>query len=310
MRAIVTDDYGSAPRLAEVPTPTAGPGQVRVAIRHASLNGLDNAVSRGYLRGMMDHIFPVVLGKDYAGTVDQVGDGVTEFALGDEVFGVVLSWPLREGSFAEYAVLAEQPYVARTPAGLDPATAGVIGLAGSAAMGCLDAVQPGAGDTMLVSGATGGVGAFVMQVAAARGATVIATATPGPEADHVRGLGATYVVDYTGDVPGQVRALAPGGVDIALHMAGDPQALADLLVHGGRFASLLGVGPEQLGDRPITATSVIAQPERPLLERLAADVAAGRLRIPVQRSYAFDDVPKAFDDFAAGTLGKLAVTIA
>ena len=310
MRAIVTDDYGSAPRLTDLEAPTAGPGQVRVAIRHASLNGLDNAVSRGYLQGMMEHAFPVVLGKDYAGTIDQVGEGVTDFAVGDDVFGVVLTWPLHEGSFAEYVVLAEKPYVARIPAGLDPATAGVIGLAGSAAMGCINAVKPSAGDTMLVSGATGGVGAFVMQVAAARGVTVIATATPGAETDHVLGLGAKHVVDYAGDVTAQVRELAPGGVDIALHMAGDPHALADLLVHGGRFASLLGIGPEQLGDRPITASSIIAEPERPLLEHLAAEVASGRLRIPVQRSYSLDDVPNAFNDFAAGTLGKLAVTIA
>jgi len=310
MRAIVTDDYGSAPRRAEVETPTAGPGQVRVAIRHASLNGLDNAVSQGYLRGMMEHVFPVVLGKDYSGTVDQVGDGVTDFAVGDDVFGVVLTWPLREGSFADYVVLAERPYVAPVPAGLDPATAAVIGLAGSAAMGCIEAVKPAAGETILVSGATGGVGAFAMQMAAARGATVIATATPGAEDDHVRGLGATHVVDYTGDVAGQVRELAPAGVDMVLHLAGDPQGLADLLIHSGRFASLLGVGPEQLGDRPITATSIIAEPVRPTLDRLAAEVAAGRLRIPVQRSYALDDVPKAFADFAVGTLGKLAVTIA
>lgn len=310
MRAIVTDDYGSAPRLADVDTPVAGPGQVRIAIRNASLNGLDNAVSRGYLRGMIEHVFPVVLGKDYAGRVDQVGEGVTDFAVGDDVFGVVLTWPLREGSFADYVVLAERPHVARIPAGMDHATAGVIGLAGSAAHGCIEAVSPRAGDTVLVSGATGGVGAIAMQLAAARGATVIATATAGMETDHVRQLGAAHVVDYTADLTDQVRRLAPGGLDVALHFAGDPQALAALLVDGGRFASLLGVGPEQLGLPNITATSVIAQPERSLLESLAADIVAGRLRMPVQRSYNLDEVPKAFTDFAAGTLGKLAVAVA
>jgi NADPH2:quinone reductase len=203
------------------------------------------------------------------------------------------------------------------PAGLDHATAGARGLAGAAAVGSIDAVSLRKGETVLVSGATGGVGAFVLQLvgafvlqlAAARGATVIATAAAGAETDHVRGLGAAHVVDHTQDLASQVREIAPNGVDVVLHFAGDPFALADLLVDRGRFASLLSVGPDQFADHNITATAVFASPQRSLLETLAGEVAAGRLRIPVMRSYTLDEVPNAFADFAAGTLGKLAVTI-
>jgi NADPH:quinone reductase-like Zn-dependent oxidoreductase len=309
MRAVITENYGSPPTVAEVPTPTAGPGQIRVKIRASSLNGFDTALTRGFFRGMMDHQFPIVLGKDFAGTVDQIGDDVTGFALGDEVFGVVMTFPLNEGGFGEYVVLPESPNVAPIPAGLDHATAGAIGLAGAAATNSIDALAPKAGETVLISGATGGVGAIAMQLAAARGATIIATAAPGVESEHVRSLGATHVVDYTGDVPAQVRAIAPDGVDAVLHAAGDPFALADLLAAGGRLATLLGLGQEAFGDRPITVTSIFAAPVRPLLETLAGEIAGGRMRMPISRTYTLDEVPQAFTDFANGTLGKLAVRI-
>jgi NADPH:quinone reductase-like Zn-dependent oxidoreductase len=311
MRAVVTASLGSGPALAEVETPTAGQGEIRIRVRSSSLNGFDTALHRGYFADMLEHRFPVVLGKDFAGTVDQVGDGVTEFTTGTEVFGVVMNHqPLSAGALGEYVVVPASHAVAPMPDGLDYRTAGVIGLAGAAAVGVVEATDPREGDLVLVSGATGGVGAFAIQLAAARGATVIATATPGEEADHVRHLGAFYIVDYTRDVPAQVRKLAPEGLDVVLHLAGDPLPLANLLTAGGRFATLLGIGPDQFAGRDIVATSVIASPDRDLLESLAGEVAAGRLRIPIQRSYSLDEVPRAFDDFAAGTLGKLSVTIA
>ena len=310
MRAVVTASLGSGPMLTEVETPHAGEGEIRIRVRSSSLNGFDTALHRGYFAGMLEHRFPVVLGKDFAGTVDQIGDGVTEFAPGSDVFGVVMSHqPLSAGALGEYVVVPASYAVAPMPAGLDHRTAGVIGLAGAAAVGVINATDPREGDLVLVSGATGGVGAFALQLLAARGATVIATATPGAESDHVRELGATYVVDYTLDVPAQVRALAPDGVDVVLHLAGDPSALAGLLSAGGRLASLLGILPDQFVGREIAATSVIASPDRELVESLAGEITAGRLRIPIQRSYSLDEVSKAFDDFAAGTLGKLSVTI-
>src|SRR6266545_1544519 len=253
MRAVVTESYGAEPTMADVPGP--GPGEVRVKVSSSSLNGFDFALARGYLKDLMEHRFPVVLGRDFAGTVDRVGEGVNELAPGAEVFGVVLTQPLNAGAFGEYLVVPEGHNIAPIPADVDHATAGALGLAGAAAVGSLDAVSVQHGETVLVSGATGGVGAFVLQ------------------------------------------------------LAGDPFVLADLLVDGGRFASLLGVGPDQLADRAITATAVYASPHRALLEHLAAEVAAGRLRIPVQRSYTLSQVPQAFVDFAAGTRGKLAVTV-
>jgi NADPH2:quinone reductase len=309
MRAVVTENYGSAPTLVEIPSPTAGPGEIRVKIGYASLNGFDNALATGYLQGLMEHAFPVVLGRDYVGTVDQVGEGVTAFAVGDHVFGVVLTQPLHAGSFADYLVTPADHNVALVPDGVDDLTAGVLGLAGASAIACLDAVKLGPADTMLVSGATGGVGAATLQLATASGATIIATAANEAAAEHVRALGADYVVDHTQDLTQQVRDLAPGGLSVVLHYAGDPVALADLLADDGRFASLLSVGPEQLGDRQVTTIAVYATPDRATLDVLAAHVAAGRLRMPVQHVYGLADAPQAFADFNTGKLGKLAVAV-
>jgi NADPH:quinone reductase-like Zn-dependent oxidoreductase len=305
MRAVVTAEQGASPSLTEVPAPEPGAGELLVQVQASSLNGFDTAVAAGYLGGMMEHRFPVVLGKDFAGTVAAVGDGVTRFAVGDAVFGVVTKAFLGDGGFGEYVVVGEQIGLAARPEGVDPVAAGALGLAGTAAIDALDAVAPQAGETVLISGATGGVGAIAIQYAAAAGATVIATARPGAETEFVRGLGATDVVDHTGDLVAQVRGLRPDGVDVVLHLAGDGAVLAALLADKGRLASTLGLGPDQ---HP-AATAVMATPTTATLDRLAGDVAAGRITVPIERSYPLSEVPAAFADFAAGTLGKLAVTL-
>jgi NADPH:quinone reductase-like Zn-dependent oxidoreductase len=310
MRAIAIADFGAAPGLHDLPVPQPGAGEVLVRVRASSVNGFDGAVAAGSLQGMLEHRFPVVLGKDFAGTVEALGPGAARFAAGDPVFGVVMRPYLGDGAFAEAVAVAEGLGVARLPAGLELAAAGALGLAGTAALQAVEAVAPAPGETVLIAGATGGVGAFAVQLAAASGARVLATARPGEEADFVRDLGASQAVDYTGDLAGQLRAVSPQGVHAVLHLAGAGLALAALLVSGGRFASTLGVGPEQLAGRNLTATSVMATPAPDVLDRLAAAVAAGRLRVPIQRTYRLEEVPQALADFGAPHVGKLAVAIA
>ncbi len=306
MRAIVIADQGSSPTLAELPMPEPGVGEVLVRVEASSLNGFDTAVAAGHLAGMMEHRFPVVLGKDFAGTVAKLGEGAERFAVGDRVFGVVTKPYLGDGGFGEYVVVGDQLGIAAIPDGLDVTTAGALGLAGTAALDAIDAVAPKDGDTVLISGATGGVGAIAVQYAVAAGARVIATAQSGAEADLVRDLGAHDVVDYTGDVSGQVRAISPDGVSAVLHLAGDGVVLAGLLAEHGRLASTLGLGPDQ---HP-AAVAVMASPAGRTLDRLAADVAAGRIRVPISRTYGLPQAPAAFADFARGTVGKLSITIA
>ena len=310
MRASVLPDFERQPTLADIPTPEAKPGGVLVRVRAASVNGIDLAIAGGQLRGVLEYDFPVVLGKDFAGTVEAVGEGVSGLAAGDRVFGVV-SDPsgFSSRSFAEYLAVPAGPNLTRVPEGFDFAAAGVLGLAGSAALQAVDAVDPAAGETVLVSGATGGVGAYAVQLAAARGATVIATAMPSDEEDFVRDLGASHGVDYTGDVAEQVRAIRPDGVEVVLHFAGDGAALGELLVSGGRLASTLIMSPDQLPVPNARVSGVFANPDAATLDRLADEVAAGRLETPIQQTYALDRVDEAFAAFAAGTRGKLAVSV-
>jgi NADPH:quinone reductase-like Zn-dependent oxidoreductase len=310
MHAVAMTDFGAAPALLDLPRPEPADGEVLVRVHASSVNGFDGAVAAGYLQGMMEHRFPLVLGKDFAGTVELVSPGVSRFAVGEPVFGVVMKPVLGDGAFGEYVTVPEGLGIARRPDGLDVASAGVLGLAGTAALQSVDAVQPLEGQTVLVSGATGGVGAMAVQLAAARGARVIATARAGDETHFVRSLGAAEVVDYTGDVLAQVRLLSPRGVDAVLHFAGDGRALADLLVSGGRFASTLGVGADQLRTDQVTAMSIMAVPATEVLERLASEVAAGRLRLHIARTYRLEEAPQALADFGSPHVGKLAIAIA
>jgi NADPH:quinone reductase-like Zn-dependent oxidoreductase len=305
VKAVVTAEQGVGPEVSEVPTPQPGVGEVLVRVRASSVNGFDLSVAAGHIAGMMEHRYPVVLGKDFAGTVEAVGDGVTRFRPGDKVFGVVAKPYLGDGGFGRYVTVPEVIGIAKVPDGVDMTAAGALGLAGTAAADALAATMPQTGETVLVSGATGGVGAIAVQYAAAAGARVVATARPGGEADFVRGLGAHEVVDYTGDLDSQVRAICPGGVDVVLHFAGDGETLVAALTEKGRLASTRGYGP----DRHPAAIFIMANPTGETLDRLAADVADGKLTVPVERTYALDEVPAAFDDFTSGTRGKIAITV-
>lgn len=304
MRAIVLEDFSSPLRLMDVPTPTPGPDEVLVRVHASSINGFDAAVAAGWLQGIMEHRFPVVMGKDFAGTVEATGDAVTRFAVGDTVFGVVMKPYVGDGGLAEYVTVSEQYGIAEVPNGLDLRDAGALGLAGTAARDTWAAVAPGAGTDVLISGATGGVGSIAVQYATGAGARVIATARPGTATDFVRDLGADHVVDHTADLDGQVREIAPEGVPAIIHLAGDVEQLAGLLAAGGHMSTVLGFA----GDQPDGVIPVNADPSADTLTHLAAD-AARDLRVPITRTYALADAPQALADFTAGKLGKLAITI-
>jgi NADPH:quinone reductase-like Zn-dependent oxidoreductase len=306
MRAIAVNDFGTPPVLTDLPRPEPGPGEILVHVRASSINGFDAAVAAGMLKGMMEHRFPVVLGKDFAGVVEALGEGSSRFAPGDAVFGVVMKPFLGDGGLGEYLVVGEEHGIARVPDGLDLQAAGALGLAGTAACNAIDAITPTAGELVLISGATGGVGSMALQYAGAAGASVIATARPGAEEEFVRGLGAAHAVDYTGDLAAQVRAIAPDGVAAIVHLAGDAEQLAGLLAAGGRIASTLGYG----SDQHAAAVAVMANPDAATLEHLAADAASGRLRVAITRTYPLEEAPQALIDFSAGRhQGKLGVTV-
>ncbi|MFI9842554.1 NADP-dependent oxidoreductase [Nonomuraea sp. NPDC051941] len=310
MRAVTLDSVPATPAVTEVDAPRPEAGELLVKVTVSSINGFDAATVAGYLQGVMDHRFPLVIGKDFAGAVEALGEGVDGFEVGQPVFGVVMKPFLGTGSLAEYVTVSAGYGVAPIPEGLGVREAGALGLAGTAALDSLNAVAPADGETVLISGATGGVGALAVQLAAARGARVIATARPGAEADFVTGLtdAKLDLVDYTGDLPAQVRALAPAGVDAVLHLAGDGAGLASLLRPGGRLASTLGLTADAVETSGVTVHTIMADTNPQTLTALAAQVASGALRVPVTATFPLEQAPEAFAAFGAGALGKLAVT--
>lgn len=211
MLALRYHRYGTPDVLVveDAPEPHAGPGQIRIAVRAASVNPFDWKVRAGYMDGIVPTTFPAIPGTDAAGVVDEVGEGVEGVAIGDEVFG------LGAGTAAEYAILDT---VAAKPGKVSFAEAAAFGLAAEAAARTLDRLTLSPGDTVLIDGAAGGVGSAMVQFARARGLTVIGTATE-RQHDYLRSLGATPTT-YGEGLADRVSSLAPEGVAAAIDVVG------------------------------------------------------------------------------------------
>jgi NADPH:quinone reductase-like Zn-dependent oxidoreductase len=315
MKAFGLADEGAPAAVIEVPTPEPGPGEVRVKVRASSVNGFDVFVAKGMARGMMEHRYPVVVGKDYAGEIDALGEGATGFALGDEVVGIVPTEPhLWRGAYAEFVAVPLDGFVVHKPGNLDFERAACIGLAAITAFHCVQTIEASEGDVVLVVGATGGVGAYAVQLAAARGARVVASALHQDEA-WIRGLGASEMVDYSGDVVADMRQRYPEGVDgliVAAHVGDGFGALTDLVKDGGRIASTVGgADVEALAQRGVVAANVIGHTDPEAFARLVQMAGDGSLSVPITRTFTFDELPQALRLVGEErSRGKFVITIA
>jgi NADPH:quinone reductase-like Zn-dependent oxidoreductase len=311
MKAFTLDSFDTPPGLREdLPAPTPAANEVLVRVRASSVNGADGAIAAGMLGGMVDHEFPVVLGRDFAGVVERVGSGVTRYTEGDEVYGFLpaANPTVHDGTWTELIVVPEDNFVARKPAGVELAAAGAAPLAGITAMSALDALDLSEGDTVLVVGANGGVGSFAVQLAAHAGATVIAPGLPEDE-DYLRDLGASELLERDADIAAVVRERYPDGVDALLDLASYApdgfNAYAAALKPGGRGASPNSAA----GDEP-GRTNVMAAPSPENLERLGQLLDAGTLRVPIQSTYGLDQAGEALRAFGtAHTQGKLGIQV-
>ena len=313
MRALHVPAAGEQPLLADLPTPEPTEGTVLIRVKAAGLNPVDNAIAAGMLAGMLPHEYPLVLGRDAAGVVEAVGPGVDHIAVGDEVLGhVLLAPPVSAGTLAEYAVLPAAAVTAK-PAGLDFTTAAAIPLAGAAAANSIAAVDAQPGQTVLVNGASGGVGSFALQLLAARGVTVVATGTAG-DTDRLTQLGAAAVVDFTaGPVADQVRALYPDGVDALINLAGFGPGDIPLgaVRSGGTVASTTLLPDEDaLAAAGGTGPAVMAGPLTEVIAPLAEQAAAGTLRVLVAEVLPLERATEGLATLASGqSTGKIVVTV-
>jgi NADPH:quinone reductase-like Zn-dependent oxidoreductase len=313
MRAIAEETFGGPITLIDLPTPEIGAGEVLIRVRGAGVNPFDWKVAEGALKDQMKHRFPLILGFDAAGVIERVGADVPELAEGDEVYGYLFKPVIGEGTYAEY-VRAPATIVAKRPVTIGFAEAAALPTPGLTALDLVDAADTKEGETILIVGATGGVGSYATQLAARRGAHVIATARRTNEAP-VRELGAAETIDHTAeDLVDAVRRAHPGGIDAVIDVASDREALgriATLVNEGGRLASsVYAADVEGLARRGIVATNVSMQPDARRLAELSRMVDAGELSVRLDRTFPLEKAPEAFEERREGRVrGKIVLLI-
>ncbi|MGP6177748.1 NADP-dependent oxidoreductase [Microbacterium sp. A196] len=313
MRAYTLNSFEETPAFADMPIPEPGPNEVRVRVRASSVNPVDAATSVGAFRTMYEYRFPSVQGRDFAGTIDAVGAAVTRFQPGDDVFGMVKRDYVGDGTFAEYVVVDAQRFITVRPEALSLADAGALGLAGVTALQCVEALELQPGATVFINGATGGVGAFAIQIAVLGGLEVIATARTGEEERHVRELGATHTVDWTTeDVTEAILQLRPGGADGVIDLISrDPDSfrrIAAAAGPGGTAVTTLGAARDQPEDGPVTK-NIHSDSDPVLLTRIAEIVVDGSVRVPLVDTFPFERIEDAFALLATGPLGKVGLQL-
>lgn len=304
-RVVVFDGHGGPEVLhvVEVPDPRAGPGQVRLRVRAAGVQPFDCATRRGDFAAYNPLTFPVRLGNEAAGVIDQVGAGVTDFAPGDEV----IAFMTMEGYADTVVVPAEQ--AAPKPATMPWAQAGGLTASGQTAWTALDELAVKSGETLLVHAAAGGVGSMAVQLGRVREATVIGTASARNH-DYLRSLGAKPVT-YGPGLADRIRAAAPAGVDKVLDAIGGAEVLeTSLKLAGGQpdrvvtvadWASAARMGIRRVG------TERSAGKLRDLTEL----VLAGRLRVEVADTFPLERAADAHRAVETGHVrGKVVLTTA
>ena len=312
MRAAAIGRFGGPDvlRIRALPVPVPGPGDILIALHTAGVGGWDASIRGGWSPGGRPR-FPLVLGTDGAGTVAAVGARVRRLAVGDRVYSY--SWPNPSGFYAEYvAVSAER--VAPVPKRLNLTSAGAIPTTGVTALqGVDDALHLKKGETVIVHGASGGVGSLALQFAKWRGARVLAMASGKDGLALVRRLGADVAVDgRRQDIAAAARRFAPDGVDAVLAFAGGKGLTRslDALRRGGRVAYPNGVAPaprKRQGIKIIAYDSVSGVRE---FERLGRAVERARLKVPIAAAYPLAQAARAHRRLARGhVLGKIVLRI-
>lgn len=300
MKAVQFSEYGGPEvlKVAEIDEPHAGAGQVRIAVRAAGVNPADWKRRSGLFRDFMPLEFPFTVGFEAAGVVDEVGDGVSDVSVGDAVFG------LGTGATAERAVLKSW---ARKPDDMPFEVAGGLPVAVETATRSLDMVGVKPGETLLVSGAAGGVGSVAVQIARHRGITVIGTASA-PKHDYLRELGAIPTT-YGPGLAGRVRELAPQGVDRVLDIAGSgvlPE-LVDIVGDPSRVLSISDFTASEHGVQ--FSPTPQKHPERALAEA-ARLYSEGAFRLRVEKTFPLAETGKAQALSAEGhATGKLVIVV-
>ncbi|MFG3284241.1 NADP-dependent oxidoreductase [Streptomyces sp. NPDC048111] len=301
MEAIVYDRFGGLDvlSLGEVDKPEPGPGQVRVKVAAAGVNPVDYRIRNGWMRHAFPVTFPAVPGLEVAGVVDALGEGVTRFAVGDEVFGHADT-----GAYAEYALAT---HVVPKPAALSWEQVVALPVAGETSERVLTQLELAAGETLLIHGAAGVVGSVGVQLAVARGATVIGTASPDNHA-FLRELGAIPLA-YGENLVERVREVAPQGIDAVYDAAGKGALPDSIELRGGTASRIVTIADTNAAEFGVPFSGEATAVPEPIYEAQARLLAEGRLRIRHAETFPLAGAVKALELSEGGhTRGKLVIT--
>lgn len=305
-RAVKFDEYGDVDvlKIVEVERPSPPPGEVVVRVVAAGTNPGEIPIRSGAGRDRFPAHFPEGQGSDLAGVIVAAGDGVTDVSVGDAVIGM----SDRRNAHADFALLPSDRVVAK-PAALGWDAAGALYVAGTTAVAMMRSVHPDAGETVVVSGAAGGVGSLVTQLAVRAGARVLAVAS---EANHetLRGWGAEPLA-YGDGLEDRIRAAAPDGVDVMLDTHGD--GYVDLAIAlGVDVARVDTIADFAAGARTgVHVDGMAAVDDHPAaVEELASLLAAGQLELPIKARYPLEKVADAYRELAKRSgLGKIILEV-
>jgi NADPH:quinone reductase-like Zn-dependent oxidoreductase len=313
MGAMAITEFGGPEKIQamDLPKPVYAPDSVLIKTAAAGVNPVDWKIREGRQMSRYPHHFPLILGWDVAGIVEEVGDAVTRIFPGDRVCAYARKSCVEWGTYAEWVSVAEEA-VAPAPEAADLVSAAALPLAGLTAWQALQALDVESGHKVLVHGGSGGVGTFMLQLLRERGAEALATSGPAGH-EHIRLLGAAPI-DRHSDVADQVRAIAPEGVDRIADLAGPHavEATLPVLKDGGKVVSILRPPPLSSEDeeRGVRAGYIFVRPYGDQLRELVAKVDAGTLIVHVDRTFPLEEAAAAHRALQAGGLrGKIALVV-
>jgi NADPH:quinone reductase len=309
MKAAVIDRFGGPGELhiASIPVPKIGEHDILVRIDTAGIGAWDPWIREG---GMGGNRFPLVLGSDGSGTVAARGSKVRRFKIGDRIYSYVFSGS-KGGFYAEYAAIPEDQ-AALIPARLSTKEAGALAASGVTALAGLDKLRIRKGTSLMILGASGGVGHVALQLAKLQGARLLAVASGTDGTELAKRLGADVAVNgRRADAAKAARAFAPDGLDAAMSFAGSEklQEALKLVKKSGMIAFPNGVEPEPKGAAGVKVRAFDGLPGRDSLERLNGLISRGPFRVEISRTYRLEEAAQAHRDIFKHHIGKLAFRI-
>lgn len=311
MKAVFVEETGSLESLkfGDIDPPEVGEGEVLVRIKAAGVNPVDAAVVQGYLEGRIPHNFPLIPGWDLSGVVEKCGFSSRRFEEGDEVYAYARRPTIQWGTFSEYTVIPES-YLSQKPNSISHEESGAIPLVGLTAYQSLfDAGNLQGDETVLILGASGGVGSFAIQLAKAKGANVIGVASE-RNFEYMKELGADETISYeVSNITESVENVIPDGIDLIFDCSrGDAlQKSINVLKDGGKLVSITKSKPDIRSD--IAFEYVFVEPNSKQLDHLRELVDEGKVSVPVSKTFSLENTEEALKQIQTlHTRGKIVIT--